>query len=42
MLDAGTNDIPLATPTVGVVVRFPPEIVTILPVVAVFVIVKTA
>jgi hypothetical protein len=42
MLDAGTNDIPLATPTVGDVVKFPPDTVTILPVAAVSVIVKTA
>jgi hypothetical protein len=42
MLDATTNDIPDATPTVGAVVKFPPDIVTILPVSAVSVIVKTA
>jgi hypothetical protein len=39
---AATNDIPLVIPTVGVVVRFPPDTVTILPVAAVSVIVKTA
>jgi hypothetical protein len=36
------NDIPEATPTVGDVVRFPPDIVTTLPVVTVSVIVNTA
>ena len=41
-VEATWNDIPLATPTVGLVVKFPPEIVTILPVCAVSVIVKTA
>jgi hypothetical protein len=41
MLFAGTNDIPDVTPTVGEVIRFPPDIVTTLPVVAVSVIVKT-
>jgi hypothetical protein len=42
MFVATTNDIPDAMPTVGLVVRFPPDIVTILPVVAVSVIVKIA
>ena len=39
---ATINDIPLAMPTVGDVVKFPPDIVTILPVSAVSVTVKTA
>jgi hypothetical protein len=42
MLKAHTNDIPDVMPTVGAVVKFPPDTVTILPVVAVLVIVKTA
>ena len=42
MFDATTNDIPDIIPTVGAVIRFPPDTVTTLPAVAVFVIVKTA